>query len=181
VDDFVYLTVLGSGTFKGAICLNAITVIYLEIITQLEEEESLSTMSQSNVVPLMATNILKKVARVAREPLVQILEHLLEQFLHIIAQGDVSLKTYIILSAALSQIKAMEAGGPAGQIVTETLRRCLESCYSLLRPHSSVFSDIASGVQLSDGTNIDASPATEVAASGSDLDSLARNPFCFLL
>lgn len=107
LDDISHLTIVGRGSFKGALSFDVITSLGLEIITQLEEEAS--TRSVGTPAPIIA-DPLDKMAKAHREPLIRSLEHIQKQLLQIIALGQPSLKRYNFLSAILSQIRAMESG-----------------------------------------------------------------------
>lgn len=128
MDEFDRLTLTGMGTFKAAISLNAIIMASLEIITQLDEEISLRVTGST-------TSVMSNMGRLSRSLLIQTLQHMREQLLHLVAQGDSSLKRFIFLSTALGQIQAMEAGEPTEPAVCEAMKQSLQSCHSLLSKH----------------------------------------------
>ncbi|KAH1489173.1 hypothetical protein KXX42_001451, partial [Aspergillus fumigatus] len=130
LDDISHLTIVGRGSFKGALSFDVITSLGLEIITQLEEEAS--TRSVGTSAPIIA-DPLDKMAKAHREPLIRSLEHIQEQLLQIIALGQPSLKRYNFLSAILSQIRAMESGQPIQPAIYETVKESLRKSYSLLQ------------------------------------------------
>ena len=115
LDDISRLIMVGKGAFKGPLSLDILSVIGLEIITQLEEEAP--TQPSTNTVPDRQDEL----ARNNRKPLIAKLEHLLEQLRQIIATGCPSLKRYAILSAILGQIRAFESGKCVKQAIYDTL------------------------------------------------------------
>jgi hypothetical protein len=129
IEDFSRLTICGSGIFKGAISIDAIIFVCLELIYQLEEEAS-NTLGVEN--SLAAPNILAQLGRAARVPLFETLDTVLEQLLHLIAIGQASLKRYIFMSAALAQAKAMEAREAPDDAMREATKRSLETCHELM-------------------------------------------------
>ncbi|KAJ6143578.1 C6 transcription factor [Penicillium samsonianum] len=130
LDDLSHLTIVGRGSFKGALSFDVITSLGLEIITQLEEEASTRPFGSS---PPFVADYLDEMAKAHRAPLVRSLEHIQEQLLQIIALGNPSLKRYNFLSAILSQIRAMESGQPIQPAIYETVEESLKRCYSLLQ------------------------------------------------
>ncbi|KAF7160150.1 hypothetical protein CNMCM5623_005665 [Aspergillus felis] len=130
LDDLSHLTIVGRGSFKGALSFDVITSLGLEIVTQLEEEASTRPVGSS---PPFIADSLDKMAKAHRAPLVRSLEHIQEQLLQIIALGNPSLKRYNFLSAILSQIRAMESGQPIQPAIYETVKESLKKCYSLLQ------------------------------------------------
>ncbi|KAH2980197.1 hypothetical protein KXW58_002933 [Aspergillus fumigatus] len=130
LDDISHLTIVGRGSFKGALSFDVITSLGLEIITQLEEEAS--TRSVGTPAPIIA-DPLDKMAKAHREPLIRSLEHIQKQLLQIIALGQPSLKRYNFLSAILSQIRAMESGQPIQPAIYETVKESLRKSYSMLQ------------------------------------------------
>lgn len=130
LDDLSHLTIVGRGSFKGALSFDVITSLGLEIITQLEEEASTRPFGSS---PPFVADYLDEMAKAHRASLVRSLEHIQEQLLQIIALGNPSLKRYNFLSAILSQIRAMESGQPIQPAIYETVKESLKRCYSLLQ------------------------------------------------
>ncbi|KAL1981213.1 hypothetical protein VTN96DRAFT_2965 [Rasamsonia emersonii] len=145
VDDLGRLTIFGRGTFKGALSLDVITVLGLEIITQLEEEAATRPSG------CVADDPLDEMAKANRAPFVQRLEHILEQLLQIIELGQPSLKRYNMVAAMLSQIQAMESGQNVTQAVYETVKQSLKKCYSLLQASLAVSTPQSSVEMLTTG------------------------------
>jgi hypothetical protein len=130
LDDISHLTIVGRGSFKGALSFDVITSLGLEIVTQLEEEACTRPVGSS--APFIADS-LDKMAKAHRAPLIRSLEHIQEQLLQIIALGQPSLKRYNFLSAILSQIRAMESGRPIQPAIYETVKESIRKSYSLLQ------------------------------------------------
>ncbi|KAL6230888.1 hypothetical protein BDW75DRAFT_56113 [Aspergillus navahoensis] len=122
-DDFSKMILAGSGSLKGPLGLDIISVLGLEIVTQLEEE----SYEQSLLGPE------EEIAKATRAPIVRILEHILSQLLQIISYGSPSLKRYNFLAAILAQIRAMESNQCIKRVVYETVRHGLQECYALLQ------------------------------------------------
>lgn len=165
LDDISHLTIVGRGSFKGALSFDVITSLGLEIITQLEEEAS--TRSVGTPAPIIA-DPLDKMAKAHREPLIRSLDHIQKQLLQIIALGQPSLKRYNFLSAILSQIRAMESGQPIQPAIYETVKESLRKSYSLLQASHAARRAQDSVESLNMGTD---SPL------GFDLDALVSNCF----
>ncbi|KAJ5517395.1 hypothetical protein N7527_008955 [Penicillium freii] len=130
LDDLSHLTIVGRGSFKGALSFDVIISLGLEIITQLEEEAS--TRPSGSSPPFVADH-LDEMTKAHRAPLIRSLEHIQEQLLQIIALGNPSLKRYNFLSAILSQIRAMESGQPIQPAIYQTIKESLMRCHSLLQ------------------------------------------------
>ncbi|KGO37823.1 Transcription factor, fungi [Penicillium expansum] len=159
LDDLSHLTIVGRGSFKGALSFDVITSLGLEIDTQLEEEASTRSLGSS---PPFVTDYLDEMAKDHRAPLIRSLEHIQEQLLQIIALGNPSLKRYNFLSAILSQIRAMESGQPIQPAIYESVKESLKKCYLLLQashaassPQESVES-LTMGTESSLGFDVDA-------------------------
>lgn len=146
LDDLARLSIFGRGSFKGALSLDVLTVLGLEIITQLEEEAA--TRPPSDWV---ANDPLDEMAKANRAPLVSRLEHILEQLQQIIALGQPSLKRYNFVAAMLSQIRAMDSGGNVTQAVYETVKQSLKKSYSLLQASLAVSTPQSSVEALTNG------------------------------
>lgn len=110
----------------GAVSFDAITYLCLELTKQLEE--------QGPQLPGSHTYI-KDVCQDSRDQILSLLQRLRDRLLESISEGDTSLKKFIFLASALSQIEATAAGRPAERVLTETLRNSLEQCQALLRQH----------------------------------------------
>lgn len=124
LDDFSKLTLVGAGSFKGPLALDIVSALGLELVTQLEEESS----AQSLFVGLG-----NELAKAARAPVVQILEHILAQLLQIISLGSPNLKRYNFLAAILAQIRAMQSNQCVKRVVYETVTHGLQECYVMLQ------------------------------------------------
>ncbi|GFF98519.1 C6 zinc finger domain protein [Aspergillus udagawae] len=122
-DDFSKMILTGTGSFKGPLGLDILSVLGLEIVTQLEEESS----EQSLLGPE------EEMAKATRAPIIRILQHILRQLREIISFGSPSLKRYIYLSAVLAQIRAMESNQCIKRVVYETVKHSLQECYALLQ------------------------------------------------
>jgi hypothetical protein len=96
-DDFSRLALIGGGVFKDALFHDAAITICLELISQLEEEASVS-------------GSITQMSRSARGPLIHAAEQLIDLSAHRVSLGETNVKTHLFLSAALGQIRAMEAG-----------------------------------------------------------------------
>lgn len=129
LDDLSRLTMTGTGSFKGALSLDIISVLGLEVITQLEEEAS----TRSPEFPQLAADPLDEMANNNREPIMKSLEHILEQLLQIIALGNPSLKRYGFVAAMLSEIRAMKSNENVQQTVYESVKDSLLKCQLLLQ------------------------------------------------
>lgn len=167
LDDLSHLTIVGRGSFKGALSFDVISSLGLEIVTQLGEEASTRPVGSS---PPFIADPLDQMAKAHRAPLIQSLEHIQEQLLQIIALGNPSLKRYNFLSAILSQIRAMESGQPIQPAICETIKESLKKCHSLLQA-----SHAASPPQDSvDSLNMRTDSPLDF-----DLDTLVSIPFQF--
>ncbi|KAL4750507.1 hypothetical protein BDW72DRAFT_175805 [Aspergillus terricola var. indicus] len=122
-DDFSKMILAGTGSFKGPLGLDIISILGLEIVTQLEDESS----EQSFL------GLGEEIAKATRAPIVRILEHILSQLLQIISLGSPSLKRYNFLAAILAQIRAMESNQCIKRVVYETVKQGLQECYTLLQ------------------------------------------------
>lgn len=148
LDDLSRLYMAGRGVFKGALSLDVILVLALEVITQLEEEGP----HQSVPDPLDEIN------KASRIPLIRILDRISDQLLQIISMGSPSLKRYLMLSAYLSQIRAMESGQNVKQAVYEALVESMKKCRSLLESQARLVASPHGGTI--DGGIADAAPAS---------------------
>lgn len=73
-DDFTRLAVMGGGTVEEAILHDATMSVCLELVAQLEEEISNSSIN----TPMTQPSITHPVSRLTRKPLIQAMEHLIE-------------------------------------------------------------------------------------------------------
>ncbi|CAM1504782.1 Fc.00g023730.m01.CDS01 [Cosmosporella sp. VM-42] len=123
LDDLSKLSLVGRGLFKCALSLDAILVLALEIITQLDDDAA----------PQYEADDLDEMAKATRAPLIQTLEHVHEQLLNLLASGNTSLKRLLFVVAYLNQIRAMESGGPIKQAIYEAVTEMLRKCVTVLR------------------------------------------------
>ncbi|KAL4880313.1 hypothetical protein BJY04DRAFT_219307 [Aspergillus karnatakaensis] len=92
--DLGRLFMSGKGSYKGPLSLDVLSVLGVEIITQLEEGDvDVDT---------------------ARDGLVQRLEHIHTQLFHIVSGGTPSMKRYGLLAAILGEIRALKEGSRTG-------------------------------------------------------------------
>ncbi|KAE8394223.1 hypothetical protein ETB97_011671 [Aspergillus alliaceus] len=105
LDDLSRLMIMSTGPFCGALHLDIITVLGLEVTTQLKEiGTGPSETGQLIIDPLGA------MTRAQREPVIRILKHIKDQLLQVVALGIPRFKRYIFLSTVLCQIEALESG-----------------------------------------------------------------------
>ncbi|KAL4933206.1 uncharacterized protein BDV17DRAFT_104879 [Aspergillus undulatus] len=121
-DDLMRLCVSGKGSFKGPLSLDIISVLGLEIVTQLEEEG----------LPSCDGDPLDRLADANRDHLIQILEHIVNQLSQIIGKGVPSMKRFGLLAAVLGQIRAMKTGQDVKQTVYEAITKGFKDCLSAL-------------------------------------------------
>ncbi|KAK3679527.1 hypothetical protein LTR78_001088 [Recurvomyces mirabilis] len=103
------------GPSNVPLSLDVMTMLGLEILTQLQEEAEIDCTAEVSD----ATRILAKAARV---PIFEVLEHIKTQLHQIIALGSASLKRYGYLSAMLAQLHAMEDGEDVTKAVINSIR-----------------------------------------------------------
>lgn len=129
LDDLSRLMIMSTGSFRGPLTLDIITILGLDVTNQLEETGTgLSTSSGTLILDPLA-----EMARAQREPVVRILEHIKEQLLQIIKLGHPTLKRYIFLAGVLAQIRAMESGQSIQSVVVKTAQESLRECYTILQ------------------------------------------------
>lgn len=159
LDDFTKLSISGFGAFKGALSIDPIITICLELVTQLDEEARTRLRIPRNG----PDNVLDRMARASRKPLIETLEHIQEQLLQVIAMGIPSMKRYAILSTVMGQIKAMERTGQwTKEDVHGALMESIKKCSSALEEHIEV---------TGSGTSGSVDPGTSMT-SDLDVDSL---------
>ncbi|KAL5045462.1 hypothetical protein BDW71DRAFT_198208 [Aspergillus fruticulosus] len=142
-DDFSKMILAGTGSFKGPLGLDIISVLGLEIVTQLEEESEQSLLGPE-----------EEIAKATRAPIVRILEHILSQLLQIISFGSPSLKRYNFLAAILAQIRAMESNQCIKRVVYETVKHGLQECYALLQSSTAASMPGSAIARVSAGTAV---------------------------
>lgn len=133
-DDISRLICVGSGTFKGALCMDVITVLGLELVTQVEEENTLQ--QPSSVAATAAVDPLSELARANRAPLVRCLERIRDQLEQIVIAGRPSLKRYAFLEGVLALVRAIDLELPIKQTICEGVIVCLKKCRSYLQQNS---------------------------------------------
>jgi Fungal specific transcription factor domain len=131
-DDLSRLICVGSGTFKGALCMDVITILGLELVTQVEEESSTRTSS----TPHPVVDPLSELAKANQTPLVRCLERIRDQLEQIIIAGRPSLKRYNFLVGVLALVRAIDFGLPIRQTICEDIFACLKKCRSYLHEHN---------------------------------------------
>ncbi|OJJ59267.1 hypothetical protein ASPSYDRAFT_105414, partial [Aspergillus sydowii CBS 593.65] len=126
VDDFLRLCLSGKGSFKGPLSLDVISVLCLEIVTQLEEElpSELPGPDGDSLDILVDGN---------RDRLIQTLEQIKNHLFHTIASGTPSMKRFGLLSAVLGQIRAMQTGQDVKSAVYEAATQSFKDCLSALQ------------------------------------------------
>ncbi|KAL3704905.1 erg26, C-3 sterol dehydrogenase [Talaromyces marneffei ATCC 18224] len=128
------LTRVGSGTFKGPFCMDVIAILSLELVIQVEEENSIRISG----LPMMATvDPLGEMNKANRAPLIRCLERIKAHLEQIIVSGRVSLKRYGFLVGALSLVRAIDCGLPIRQTIFEDITATLRKYYSYLSEHPS--------------------------------------------
>jgi hypothetical protein len=110
----------------GNLSFDAVIYLCLELTVQFEEQGPQRPGSRS---------IFKDVAQDSRDQILALLRRVRDRLLEPIVEGDTSLKKFIFLASALSQIEATAAGKPAERALAETLENSLEQCQSLLLQH----------------------------------------------
>lgn len=135
MSDYLWrLTRVGSGTFKGPLCMDVIAVLGLELVMQVEEENSIRF---SGLPMAAAIDPLGEMNKANRAPLIRCLERLKDHLEQIIVSGRVSLKRYIFLVGALSLVRAIDCGLPIRQTIFEDITATLKKYYSYLSERAS--------------------------------------------
>ncbi|KAG6356930.1 hypothetical protein INS49_014805 [Diaporthe citri] len=129
VDEFARLTMMSTGTFKGAISLDAITTVCLEVLSQLYEEGGKTGPEHAS------RSVVVDMARASRALMVQTLEHVQKQLERLVARGDPSLKRYVFLNTTLAQIRALGTGNPPEATAREALKDSLQACRNMLEQY----------------------------------------------
>lgn len=158
LDHYTKLSISGVGAFKGALSIDTIIVICLELVAQLEEEAKTRPRlpGGGSSVP---DNILHRMAQASRRPVIDTLEHIQEQLLQVIGLGVPSMKRCAILSTVMGQIKAMERTGQyTKDDVYGALVKCIKKCTGVLERY---IEEVGSGIS---------GPVDEWTPMTSDLD-----------
>lgn len=132
--DYHHLELLGAGLFRN-IPLQATIIICSEIFSQIQEDDSQPYTAVSNSL---------------RRGLEGILRDYKQLLLSRIEAGETSVKGYVMFSALLAQIKAMQEGGSVEQEIQNAMMESLELCCALLRERVETDSP-----QQTDGDNSD--------------------------
>ncbi|KAF5565445.1 C6 transcription factor [Fusarium phyllophilum] len=134
-DDFSRLSFVGRGLFKCALSFDAMLILALEIITELQDEST----------PTHEPDILSEMAKATRAPMINTLEEIYVQLRCMIVRGNLSLKRLLFSNAHLAHIRALEAGRPVKPAVHEAVTSTLRDCVAMLKdiqavttPHESV-------------------------------------------
>ncbi|EEU48730.1 uncharacterized protein NECHADRAFT_90271 [Fusarium vanettenii 77-13-4] len=122
-EDTWRLALVGRGLFKCSLNFDAMLILSLEVITQLQDEAA----------PSYEADVLGEMAKAGRAPLIQVLESMQEQLTQLIARGNTSLKRLLFVNAHLTQIRALESGQPMKQAVYEAHAQTLRNCVAVLR------------------------------------------------
>lgn len=167
LDEFSSLLIHGSGYLRGGLSLDAIMTLIYELNTQQQEDGSVQGPDSYNPA--------RELASAAREPIVRRLEHIREQLSQIITLGSSSLKRFIVISAALAQIRALETSGDVKAAFYTAVREAMQRCTKLLQaylarePDQAANSvDIVASLPDEYGFNLDdlVSPAIFLIGSG---------------
>ncbi|KAJ5885452.1 hypothetical protein N7495_009962 [Penicillium taxi] len=135
LDDLSKLMVMSTGSFRGPLSLDVISVLGLEVVSQLEETGSGPSSAPIGLNQTLVLDPLAELARGQRAPIIRLLEHINEQLLQIVKLGHPTLKRYIFLAGILSQIYAMERGQPILSAVLNTAKDSLKECYDVLQSY----------------------------------------------
>ncbi|KAJ5943072.1 transcription factor [Penicillium verrucosum] len=135
LDDLSKLMVMSTGSFRGPLSLDVISVLGLEVVSQLEETGSGPSSASVGLDHTLVLDPLAELARGQRAPIIRLLEHINEQLLQIVKLGHPTLKRYIFLAGILSQIYAMERGQPILSTVLNTAKDSLKECYDVLQSY----------------------------------------------
>lgn len=135
MSDYLWrLTRVGSGAFKGPFCMDVIAVLGLELVMQVEEENSIRF---SGLPMTAAVDPLGEMNKANRVPLIRCLERIKDHLEQIIVSGRVSLKRYVFLVGALSLVRAIDCGLPIRQTIFEDITATLRKYYSYLSERAS--------------------------------------------
>lgn len=134
LDDLSRLMVMSTGPFCGALHLDIITVLGLEVTSQLKE-----TATGSSEPGQLTMDPLAEMSKAQREPMIRILEHINDQMLQVVALGIARFKRYIFLSVVLCQIKALESGTrDIRPLMIKAVQESVKNCYMAVQSSQSV-------------------------------------------
>ncbi|CAN8106296.1 unnamed protein product [Discula destructiva] len=142
----------GSGFLRGGLSLNVIVTLAYELNTQIQEE--------GPIQGLIAHDPARQLSLAGREPIFRRLEHIQRQLGKNIADGNPSLKRFVMVSALLGQAKALEADGNVKKAVYDAVKDAMQICTNSLEiyltQHSSSMSNLPNGTgSWSDGLDVD--------------------------
>ncbi|KOC08641.1 C6 transcription factor [Aspergillus flavus AF70] len=134
LDDLSRLMVMSTGPFCGALHLDIITVLGLEVTSQLKE-----TATGSSEPGQLTMDPLAEMLKAQREPMIRILEHINDQMLQVVALGIARFKRYIFLSVVLCQIRALESGTrDIRPLMIKAVQESVKNCYMAVQSSQSV-------------------------------------------
>ncbi|QMW36960.1 hypothetical protein G4B11_000196 [Aspergillus flavus] len=134
LDDLSRLMVMSTGPFCGALHLDIITVLGLEVTSQLKE-----TATGSSEPGQLTMDPLAEMSKAQREPMIRILEHINDQMLQVVALGIARFKRYIFLSVVLCQIRALESGTrDIRPLMIKAVQESVKNCYMAVQSSQSV-------------------------------------------
>lgn len=134
LDDLSRLMVMSTGPFCGALHLDIITVLGLEVTSQLKE-----TTTRSSETGQLIADPLAEMSKAQREPIIRILEHINDQMLQIVALGIARFKRYIFLSVVLCQIKALESDTrDIRPLMIKAVHESVKNCYMTFQSSQSI-------------------------------------------
>lgn len=147
-DDFANLMVHASGHLRGGLTLDVAMTLALELNTSLQGEDETNGDDPA-----------KALSRSLRRPFLQRLTHIRDQLFQVIELGNPSLKRYLMISAFLAQLEALEGGTNAKVAFFDAVRRdaqaCVVSLQKYLDTHTPKLSDTSSKAAASDDTEFD--------------------------
>ncbi|KAJ4417245.1 hypothetical protein N0V82_006278 [Gnomoniopsis sp. IMI 355080] len=146
----------GSGSLRGALSLDVIVTLAYELKIQFKEEE----LREGSVY-----DPARELARAGREPMIRCLENIREQLAKSIAKGDPSLKRYVMVSALVSKLKALEFGGNVRDAYFDAVRDAVHVCTMSLETYLAQHAPKSGGVNdtaapLGNGADLDLNPDT---------------------
>lgn len=138
LDDFSNLMIHGSGYLRGGLSLNVIVTLAYELNAQLKEVGGAQGPHPYDPA--------HELGRAAWQPIIRRLEHIRKQLWQITALGTRSLRSYIMVSAFLAQMRTVEVGGNMKiafyGAVKEAIQRCVESLKTYLASQPAQATDL---------------------------------------
>jgi hypothetical protein len=119
LDDEIYrrLLLVGGGMFRDIVTSGAM-LVFLELITQLENEGSAS---------------LKKRNQARREPLLEDARNLVQYAQDRLWYGETNVKSYVFVSMAMGQVDAMLSDSSTKDAIVKSASESLVVCHGILR------------------------------------------------